>query len=315
MHDLDIEGAAEHLKRYLTPTPLQHSRAFSAAAGCEVHLKLESVQPIRAFKLRGALNKVIRLHPDQRAAGLVTASNGNHGLGMAYAAQAFGIPATVYVPEGANPLKVAAIRRLGADVVHSGRNYHEANQAALGHGATFIHAYDDPDVVSGQGTVGVEIVTQLPEFDTLFCGVGGGGLISGIAAHVKSVRPDVRVLGVEPVGAASMKRSLDAGRIVSLERVETIADGLAASAPGELTFAICRDLLDGVLLVEEAELLRAVRLYFEWEHLLAEPAGAAAMAGLLEHHEAAPGERVVVVLSGANIADQVMIEALSSSQV
>lgn len=311
-----IAAAARELRPRLDPTPLQHSAAFSAEAGCEVHLKLESVQPIRAFKVRGALNKVIRLHPDQRAAGLVTASNGNHGLGVAYAAREFGIPATVYVPEGANPLKVEAIRRLGASVVHSGRNYSQANAAALADssGAVFVHAYDDADVIAGQGTVGLEIMEQLPDVDTVLVGVGGGGLIAGIAAYVKAVRPEVRVFGVEPAGADALRRSLDSGRIVSLDHVVTMADGLAASAPGELTFGICRRLVDGVHVVTEAELLAAVRLYFQLEHLLAEPAGAASMAGLLGHHPARAGERVAVVLSGANATDDVMIRALRSRQ-
>ena len=307
-----VELAARELRPYLAPTPLQLSRAFSTKAGCEVHLKLESVQPIRAFKVRGALNKVIRLHPDQRSSGVVTASNGNHGLGVAYAAQTFGAPATVYVPEGANPLKVEAIGRLSARVVQAGRNYAEANAAALADEsrAAFVHAYDDPDVIAGQGTVGLEIVEALPEFDTVLVGVGGGGLISGVATYIKAARPSSRVIGVEPAGAAAMRRSLDAGRIVRLDRVETRADGLAASSPGEITFEICRQLLDDVYVVEEAEMLQAIRHYFEWEHLLAEPAGAAAMAGLLFHHSPLPDERVVVVLSGANITDDVMIEAL-----
>ena len=309
-----VEAAARELRAHLAPTPLQHSAAFSAEAGCEVHLKLESVQPIRAFKVRGALNKVIRLHPDQRAAGLVTASNGNHGLGVAYAAREFGIPATVYVPEGANWLKVEAIRRLGARVVHAGRNYHQANAAALSDpsGATFVHAYDDADVIAGQGTVGLEILEQLPGVDTVILGVGGGGLISGIAAYLKAVRPEIRVFGVEPSGAAALTRSLEAGRIVSLQEVATMADGLAASAPGELTYRICSRLLDGVHVVEEAELLAAVRLYFELEHLLAEPAGAAALAALLYHYRPSPSERVVVLLSGANVTDEVMVRALTT---
>lgn len=307
-----IETAAAQLRRYLPVTPLQHSPAFSAATGCQVHLKLESVQPIRAFKVRGALNKVMRLHPEQRPAGVVTASAGNHGLGVAYAARLFEIPASVYVPDNANQLKVAAIERLGARVVRAGLSYHEAYLAALndGGGATFVHAYDDPEVIAGQGTVAVELLEQLPEFDTLLVGVGGGGLISGIAAYLRAARPQVRIHGVQPEGASSLKRSLDAGRIVTLDRVDTIADGLAAVAPGEIAFDICRRSLEGVYLVSDDEMLRAVRLYFEWEHLLSEPAGAAALAALLHHHAPAADERVVVVLSGANIDDRVMIEAL-----
>jgi threonine dehydratase len=313
-----IEEAAAALAAHLPPTPLQYSRAFTAKAGCHVHLKIECVQPTRSFKVRGALNKLIRMTPAQRSGGVITASAGNHGQGVAYAAHTFQVPATVYVPDNANELKVQAIRRLGGRVVHFGRSYNEAflearREQAAG-GATFVHAYDDPDVVAGQGTVGVELLRQLDEHvagpDTILVPVGGGGLISGIARYVKARRPGVRVVGVEPAGADALTRSLAAGRIVTLDRVSTMADGLAASAPGALTLAIAQACVDEMIRVEEAEMLRAIRLLFEWEHLLAEPAGAAAAAALLYHHRPQPGERVVVLLSGANVADEVMLRAL-----
>src|SRR5205807_5407489 len=177
----DVERAAHDLRPYLPPTPLQFSRAFTDKARCQVHLKIESVQPIRAFKVRGALNKVIHTRAAARGAGVITASAGNQGLGVAYAAATFATPATVYVPEGANPLKVEAIRRLGASVVPAGRNYSEANLEALAAqketGATFVHAYDDPQVVAGQGTIGLEILAGLEDVDTVLVPIGGGGLI------------------------------------------------------------------------------------------------------------------------------------------
>jgi threonine dehydratase len=309
-----IEQAAAGLRPHLAPTPLQYSRAFTAKAGCHVHLKIEGIQPTRAFKVRGALNKLIRMGPEQRDAGVITASAGNHGLGVAYAAQVFGVPATVHVPESANLFKVQAIGRLGGRVVHSGRSYQEAYLEAMRamaiSGATFVHAYDDVDVVTGQGTVGVELLEQLPEFDTVLVPVGGGGLIAGIATYLRSRRPEVRVVGVEPAGADAMTRSLAAGRQVSLERVDTIADGLAASSPGVLTLAIARSCVDHMIVVEESEMLRAIRLYFEWEHLLAEPAGAAALAALLYHHTPRANERVVVLLSGANLTSELLMRAL-----
>jgi len=312
----DIEEAARDLRAYLSPTPLQYSRAFTDKARCHVHLKIESIQPIRAFKVRGALNKLIRMTAEQRAAGVITASAGNHGLGVAYAAAAFKSPATVYVPESANLFKVEAIRRFGAQVIAAGRNYNGAYIEALAaqkeSGATLVHAYDDPDVVAGQGTIAAEILSDLPEFDTALVPIGGGGLIGGIALYLKSKQPGIKVIGVEPVGADAMSRSLRAGSIVTLERVNTIADGLAASAPGKLTFELAREHVDEVLLVEETEMLRAIRLLFEWEHLLAEPAGAAAIAALLYHYSPSPNEKVVVVLSGANVTDEVMIRALKS---
>ena len=312
----DIERAALDLRAYLAPTPLQYSRAFTDKARCHVHLKIESIQPIRAFKVRGALNKLIRMTGEQRAAGVITASAGNHGLGVAYAAAAFKSPATVYVPEAANLFKVEAIRRLGAHVIAAGRNYSgayvEAIAAQKESGATFVHAYDDPDVVAGQGTIATELLSGLGEFDTVLVPIGGGGLIGGIALYLKSKKPGIKVVGVEPIGADAMSRSLRAGSIVTLDRVSTIADGLAASVPGKLTFELAQKYVDEVLLVEETEMLRAIRLLFEWEHLLAEPAGAAALAALLYHYRPVPNERVVVVLSGGNVTDEVMLRALKS---
>jgi threonine dehydratase len=312
----DVDSAAKALRPYLSPTPLQVSRAFTDKARCHVYLKIESIQPIRAFKVRGALNKLIRMPEAQRAAGVITASAGNHGMGVAYAAAVFKVPATVYVPESANPFKVEAIQRLGARVVSAGRNYSGANTEALSaqrdSGATFVHAYDDPDVVAGQGTIARELLADLADFDTVLVPVGGGGLIGGISMYLKSKKPEIKVVGVEPTGADGMHRSLQAGAIVTLERVSTIADGLAASGPGKLTFQLARLYVDEVILVEEVEMLRAIRLLFEWEHLLAEPAGAAALAALLYHYRPVPNEKVVVILSGGNVTDEVMLKALKT---
>ena len=312
----DVERAARDLRAHLSPTPLQHSPAFTDKARCHVYVKIESIQPIRAFKVRGALTKLIRMTEDQRAAGVITASAGNHGMGVAYAAAAYGAPATVYVPEGANAFKVEAIQRLGAQVVTAGRNYSGAYTEAVAareeSGGTFVHAYDDPDVVAGQGTIGLELLADLEDVDTALIPIGGGGLIGGIAMYLKERNPKIRVVGVEPAGADAMRRSLEAGRIVTLDRVSTIADGLAASAPGKLTFELAQRYVDEVVLVQEEEMLRAIRLLFEWEHLLAEPAGAAAMAALLYNHRAAPNEKVAVLLSGGNVTDEVILRALKT---
>ena len=313
-----IERAAAQLRAHLPPTPLQYSRAFTAKAGCHVFVKIEGIQPTRSFKVRGALNKLIRMRPEERAAGVITASAGNHGQGVAYAAQTFGVPATVFVPDNANDLKVGAIRRLGSRVVHFGRSYHEAYLEALRaqelSGATFVHAFDDPDVVAGQGTVAVELLQQLDEqlagADTVLVPVGGGGLIAGISVYLQARRTDVRVVGVEPTGANALTRSLAEDRLVTLDGVSTIADGLAASAPGPLTLDIARACVDSMIEVEDSEMLRAIRLFFEWEHLLAEPAGAAALAALLYHYTPQANERVVVILSGANVTDELMVRAL-----
>lgn len=312
----DIEEAATDLRAHLSPTPLQYSLALSAKAGCHVYVKIEGIQPTRAFKVRGAFNKLMRLRPEQRAAGVITASAGNHGLGVAYAARAFRTPATVYVPEGANPLKVKAIKRMGSRVVQAGRSYddayREAVQAREASGAVFVHAFNDPAVVAGQGSIGVELLEQLPSADKVLVPVGGGGLIAGIAQYLKSRRPSVQVIGVEPKGANAMTRSLAAGEPVTLDRIDTMADGLASRTVGRIALDIATTSVDQMITVEEDEMLSAIRLYFECEHLLAEPAGAAALAALLNHLEPDAGEQVIVLLSGANIADEVMLRALKA---
>ena len=317
MTPADVERAARHLRDYLRPTPLQHSPALSERTHARVYLKLESVQAVRSFKVRGALNKLMRMSPERRAAGVITASAGNHGMGVAYAAGEFDIPATVYVPETANPYKVESIKRLGARVVAAGRTYSEAYDAAVREqqerGATFVHAYDDPDVVAGQGTIALELLDDLEELDTVVVPIGGGGLIGGVALYLKSRRPSIRVIGVEPAGADAMRRSLDAGRVVTLDRVDTIADGLAASAPGQVTLDLAQRYVDEVVIVSEAEMLEAIRLLFEWEHVVAEPAGAAATAALLHHLEPRPTERIVVIISGGNVTNEVLLRALKTA--
>ncbi|MHB8573135.1 MAG: threonine ammonia-lyase [Candidatus Dormibacteria bacterium] len=299
---------------YLIRPPLLNSVALTQKVGSPVFIKPECFMPTRTFKVRGALNKILHLSPAERDAGVITASAGNHGQGLAFGALLFGIPATVVVPEGANPVKVAAMKRLRARVVTAGSNYNAAFEEAMrlqrAQHATFVHAFDDPDVVAGQATVGLEMLEDQPDLDTLIVPIGGGGLISGIAAYAKQVRPDIRVVGVQPDGAPSMHRSLAAGHPVTLDRVATSADGLATTRPGNLTFAFVSRYVDDVVLVAEDEMLRAIRLYFEWEHLLAEPSGAAALAALLYHHRPGQGEKVGVVLSGANITSDLMIAAL-----
>ncbi len=309
-----VERAAVRLSRYLPAAPLQRSRAFTTKVGAEVWIKLEGIQPTRSFKVRGALNKILGLDAEGQARGVITASAGNHGQGVAYGAMLFSIPATIYVPETANPAKVAAIKRMGASVVSVGTTYNdaygEAQAAQARSGATFIHAFDDPDVIAGQGTLAYELLGQCPQVDTVIVPVGGGGLISGVAAYLKQTKPGVRVIGVQAAGAAAMQRSLQAGSIQSLSRVDTIADGLATTRVGNLTFSLTKQYVDEVMLVQERELLRAIRLYFEWEHLLAEPAGAAALAALLYRYTPVGSERVCLVLSGANIAEDVFLAAL-----
>lgn len=308
------------VRRHFAPTPVLTAPRLAARVGAaEVILKLDIATPIRTFKLRGALNKIETLEAAGAAGGVVTASAGNHGLAVAWAARAAGRPAVICVPEGANPQKVAAIAATGARVVQHGVDY----QAAFEHcvelgrreGLHLVHAYDDPAVIAGQGTVGLELAAQLPEpVDAVLVGVGGGGLISGLAVALKHLWPGVRVIGVQPEGADSMARSLAAGCIAALDQVRTIADGLGARHPGQWTFALSRRYVDEVVRVSDDDLWAAMAVLLQEERQVVEPAGAAGTAALLRYGAARFGRRVAVVLSGANIADAVLARVLQMAQ-
>jgi threonine dehydratase len=284
-------------------TPLLPAPWLAERAGAEVRLKCESFQPIGAFKLRGAYTMIARLDPAERSRGVVTYSSGNHAQAVAYAAREFGITAVIVMPEDAPQVKVEGTRRLGAEVIEEGRTSEERRRRAevveAERGAVMIPPFDHPDIIAGQGTVGLEILEDWAEVETILVPIGGGGLISGVAALVKRERPDVRVVGVEPTGAPTLKRSVDAGEIVTLERTESIADGLLPVRPGELTFAHVRDLVDDLRLVEDDAIRRAAALLLFRGKLLVEYSGAATVATLLD--EPWTGGRVAAVLSGGNI--------------
>lgn len=309
----DFRQAESVVRRYFPATPLIGAPRLSDRLGIPVHLKLECFTPIRTFKLRGALVKVQSLVESGDCKGVVTASAGNHGLAVARAARLFGLPAVICVPDGANPQKVALIAAEGARVMEAGRDYQAAFEHCLQigrqEGLSLVHAYDDPSVIAGQGTVGLELADSGLEFDTVITGIGGGGLISGLAATIKALRPHVRVVGVQPEGADSMIRSLAAGRIVELEQVATIADGLGARKPGEHTLAYTQQFVDHLLPVSDDDLWAAMRVLLHEERVVAEPAGAAGTAALLRHDAAGWG-RTVVLVSGANVADAVFSRIL-----
>lgn len=305
----DVRAALPIVRRHFPPTPLLFARRLSERIGAEIWLKLDLFTPIRTFKLRGALVKIDRLPP---GVGVATASAGNHGLAVAYAARAAGRSALVVVPERANPQKAESIAAQGAEVLRFGADYQAASdrsrELAAARGLIEVHAYDDPAIISGQGTLGLE----LPDgFDTLLVGIGGGGLISGIAS---AVAPRVRVIGVQPQGADSMARSLEASSIVSLDRVETIADGLGARKPGVLTFDLVRRLVDRVVRVSDRALLDALRVLLLDERLVAEPAGVAGLAALLVDPSLASG-RTVVPITGGNVSDEVLKGVLHESSL
>lgn len=311
-----IVSARERISPYVRRTPLAAFPALGERLGADVSLKSEHLQVTGSFKARGALAKVSALAPEQREAGIITASSGNHGLGVAYALSALGGRGVVCVPHGASPVKVAGIRRLGAEIRtlgdESGETEQLAQQAAAAEGLPYVSPYDDLDVISGQGTIGLELAEQAPELDVVVVAVGGGGLISGIAAALKHARPGVRVVGVQPANDAAMAASVEAGRIVEPAAEPTLSDGTAGSvAPDAITFDLCRELVDDWVLVSEQEIKDSMRFVIDEHHQLIEGAAAAAVAGCVRLGDSVAGQRVAVVSCGANIAANVVAKALS----
>jgi threonine dehydratase len=300
----DIEAAAETIRPLTLLTPMEESRWLSALTGSPVMLKCENLQRTGSFKVRGAYTRMSYLTEEERARGVVAASAGNHGQGVALAAQALGIKATVYMPEGSPIPKERATREYGADVVFHGRYIEDALAGARAFqertGAILIHPFDNADIVAGQGTVGLEILRQAPGVETIVVPCGGGGLLSGIAIAVKATNPDVHVIGVQAEGAAAFPGSLKAGHPVALDSMSTMADGIAVGLPGDVTFAAVRDLVDEIVTVSEASLSRAVLATLERAKMVVEPAGAAAVAAVLDAPERF-GTTTVGVLSGGNI--------------
>ncbi|GGZ18373.1 threonine ammonia-lyase [Streptomyces inusitatus] len=300
----DVLGAQKMLSGVARTTAMEGSRHLSQLVGAPVHLKCENLQRTGSFKLRGAYVRIAGLRPEERAAGVVAASAGNHAQGVALASSLLGVRSTVFMPEGAPLPKVAATREYGAEVRLSGQVIEETLDAAQEYahatGAVFIHPFDHPDVIAGQGTVGLEILEQCPEVRTIVVGVGGGGLVAGIAAAVKAVRPDVRVVGVQAEGAAAYPPSLAAGHPVSVPAPATMADGIRVGRPGDLPFALIDDLVDEIRTVTEDELSSALLLCLERAKLVVEPAGAAPVAALLSDPRGFTGP-VVAVLSGGNV--------------
>jgi threonine dehydratase len=300
----DVQAARRLLDGISRTTPLEGLRGLSEQVGGPVLLKCENLQRTGSFKIRGAYVRIARLSDEERGRGVVAASAGNHAQGVALAASLLDCPSTVFMPAAAPLPKVAATRAYGAQIRHAGRTVDEAlvaaKEFAARTGAVLIHPFDHFDIVAGQGTVGLELVEQCPEVRTVVVCTGGGGLIAGIAVAVKALRPDVRVVAAQAAGAATFGPSLAAGRPVPLETMTTMADGIAVGCPGELPFALVRDLVDDVVTVDEEALSRALLLALERAKLVVEPAGAAALAAVMENPEAFEPP-VVVVLSGGNI--------------
>ena len=300
----DVEEAAKRLASVVHKTPLESNHTFSTIAGHEVLLKLENMQRTGSFKVRGASNCIQTLSPEKKACGVITASAGNHAQGVALGATKAGIKSTIVMPEGAPLAKIEATRGYGAEVVLAGSVYDEAYAEALRiqkeTGATFVHAYDNPAVIAGQGTIGLEILEQCPDIKSIVVPVGGGGLLAGVAVAVKAAAPHVKVYGVQATGAPAMYLSKHAGKWVETPEAHTIADGIAVKQPGKTTFQLIQKYVDANVVVKDDDIAAPILLLMERAKMIAEGAGAISLAGIL--HGSLPNVgKTAAVISGGNI--------------
>lgn len=307
----DFKAARSVLAGVLADTHLVHSTALSKATGNQVYIKPENMQVTGAYKIRGAYYKISTLSQEEKERGLITASAGNHAQGVAYAAQAAGVKATVVMPTTTPLVKVNNTKDYGAQVILHGAVFDDAAELAgrlsESEGYTYIHPFNDPVLATGQGTIAYEIFSDLPDVDIILVPVGGGGLASGVATLAKLLNPNVKVIGVEPTGAASMKASLEAGHVVTLDKVETIADGVAVKTPGDKIFPYIQQNLDGILTIDDDELVDAFLDMMEKHKMIVENAGLLSIAAL--NHLDCKGKNVVSVLSGGNM-DVITVSSL-----
>lgn len=301
----DVEKAREVLKGVIGRTGMIYSQTFSNISGNDVFLKTENFQKTGSFKIRGAYNRIANLTEEERAKGVITASAGNHAQGVAYAAAKQGIKSLVVMPETTPIAKVTATRNYGADVVLYGNLYDEAYRKAVemknDRGMTFIHAFNDPWVVAGQGTIGCEMLEERPDLDMIVVPVGGGGLISGVALAAKTIKPEVKVIGVEAAGFDAVKRSFNEGELVMVDTGTTIADGIAVRRPGDITFPMIQKYVDDIVTVTEDEIASAILMLLERAKLMSEGAGAAGLAAVIDKKIPVKGKKLGVIISGGNI--------------
>jgi threonine dehydratase len=303
----EVIAAEKRINPYVRETILDYSPYYSKLAEANVHFKLENLQHTGSFKLRGAMNKMLSLTRQQRERGVVTASTGNHGAAMAYGLGKLGATGIVFVPQNASPGKVQAIERLGAEVQHFGDDTADteahARQFAEQKGLAYIPPYNDVQVIGGQGTIAVELVSQLNKIDVVFTALGGGGLISGIAAYLKSIHPGVDIIGCSPQNSQVMIRSVNAGKIIDLPSLPTISDGTAGGIePGAVTFDLCRELVDDYETVTEDEIKESLREFLQSQHMLIEGAAATAVAAMVKRRDCLVGKNIVVIICGANLS-------------
>ncbi len=311
----DIQDARRVLQGIVIATTTLADDRLSREIGANVHLKAECLQRSGSFKIRGAYNRISRLSPEEKTLGVITASAGNHAQGVALAANLNGIKSTIVLPTTAPLTKITATKNFGAQVVLHGSTFDEAvaysRELQAEHGYTYVHAFDDEYVIAGQGTIGLEIIEALPELSVIVVPIGGGGLISGIATAIKTLKPDVRVIGVQAENVAWVNPSLAAGHAVYAEPGQTIADGIAVKSPGALTFPIIQDLVDQVVEVSEEEIARAIFSCVQNNRLVVEGAGAAGLAALIARKiEIAAGDTVCAVLCGGNIDANLLARVL-----
>lgn len=312
-----ILAARERLRGVVLQTPLLPAWSFDSPGDNEVWLKAENLQRTGSFKIRGAYNAISTLPESERACGVITYSSGNHGQAVACAAHLLGVPAVVVMPEDAVPLKIEATRTWGAEVIFSGTSSLERQERALElvqeHGYTVIPPFDDARIIAGQGTAGIEMLEQQPDLAAVVVPCGGGGLLSGIATAVKALRPDVRVVGVEPEGAADARDSVRQGHIVTWDKISTVADGLRTSRIGELNFATLNELVDDMVTVTEQQIELSMGLLASQARLVVEPSGAVATAAVLAGKTGVSNARVAAVISGGNVAPESLVAAIATA--
>jgi threonine dehydratase len=309
----EIYEAQERIKGVATRTPLVESPSLSNLFGREIYLKLECFQPIRVFKIRGAYNKISQVKENND---ILAVSSGNHGMAVAYVCRIFGKKCTVVIPEDAVQEKIDSILEYGAEVIRFGKYHTErdakAKEIIKNTGAIYVHPFNDPDVIAGQGTCGVEITEQLEDLDSVIVPVGGGGLVSGISIALKSMRPNFKIFGVEPKASPKLSASLNAGKLVSVEPGHTIADGIMSPTLGDLTFEACRRYIDGVFSVSDEEILSAMKLFAKHARIFPEPASAASLAALLANRGTDNlGKRIVLIVSGGNVSQKLLRQVLA----
>jgi len=300
----DILKANSMKSEKIRKTPLIHSPTFSLLSESKVYLKSEFQQKTGAFKIRGAHHKIQKLTDQEKQKGVIAASAGNHAQGVAYAANAENIQCTIVMPKNASPAKVSATKGYGAKVILDGTNYDEAStkakEIAKETGAILIHAFDDPEIIAGQGVIGLEILEQMPDVEEVYVPIGGGGLAAGVLIAIKTTHPNVKIIGVQSRSFPSMYESWKNGSITSAGGARTIADGISVKVPGQRTFSIIRELIDDIVLVDDSEIIKAMFLLMERMKVVIEPAGAVGLAYLISH-KPSPGKKVVSILAGGNI--------------